>query len=502
MAQQHLEPPTNYQGRAHGDALAGYLRAQATEFLRCPLRQHRENGSDAGTTARAKPRTESRAESRDGSRAGENGSGESVDAARALRRSARRISGTLHAFRPLLDAEWSEGMRPELAWLSGRFPWPVNTPTQARLERLIGALNRLSGRGRLPAQAAQDAGAPAKGSLTVGAAKAGALLDRQLTLARTRAHSAALQALGSSRFHAVADSVAVLASEVPLTPAAATADLRPLAAAASDRLTDAVAALPLVTAGHPYNAEALVHGLSADTAPHPQDAPWHQVRLLLRLHRYACEVLYGEDAPIDVRLLRAGQALNRHRDAAEGAGAAASAAAPRASPRPPRTRSACSTPTSGTRWRRRGSRSSRTGRRKPCAPREGGLMTEDTFKAVRRRSSCGAARHSAVSWRYVSSTGRSTTTGRIRRASSNAARNRSRGHCGRSGRRRGTPPVPGTALPTLRYPLARPPQGGPLLGCRGDGRPLHSERRGSTASCGSPRGGPRPSDPAQGRRSG
>ncbi|NEC29875.1 hypothetical protein G3I20_25635, partial [Streptomyces sp. SID8111] len=58
-----------------------------------------------------------------------------------------------------------------------------------------------------------------------------------------------------------------------------------------DRLTDAVAALPLVTAGSPYNAAALIHGLSPDPAPHPQDAPWHQVRLLLRLHRYAREVL-------------------------------------------------------------------------------------------------------------------------------------------------------------------------------------------------------------------
>lgn len=221
-------------------------------------------------------------------------------------------------------------MRPELAWLSGTLA--REHAYAARLERLLGALNRLSGASGFPTQAGGQ-GATPKAHLTVGAAKAGALLDRQLTLARTRAHSAALQALGSSRFHAVADSVAVLASEVPLTPAATTADLRPLAAAATDRLTDAVTALPLVTAGHPYNAEALVHGLSADTAPHPQDAPWHQVRLLLRLHRYACEVLYGEDAPADVRLLAAGQALNRHRDAAEAASAAASAArTPRIAP--------------------------------------------------------------------------------------------------------------------------------------------------------------------------
>lgn len=174
---------------------------------------------------------------------------------------------------------------------------------------------------------------PERGNLTVGAAKAGALLERQLTLARTRAHSSALQAIGSSRFHAVADNIAVLASEVPLTPAAATADLRPLAGAAEERLTDAVAALPLVTAGNPYNAEALIHGLSPDPAPHPQDAPWHQVRLLLRLHRYAREVLHGDSAPVDVRLLASGQALNRHRDASEAAAAAAQAArTPRIAP--------------------------------------------------------------------------------------------------------------------------------------------------------------------------
>ncbi|WP_405584844.1 CHAD domain-containing protein [Streptomyces sp. NBC_01092] len=348
MAQQHLDPTDPTARAVSGDALACYLRAQATEFLRA-LRLHRETGGDAGGPARAKARV------------GDNGSQEAVDAARALRRSARRISASLHTFRPLLDADWSEAIRPELAWLSGTLA--MEHAYAARLERLLLALHRLSGAAVLPAQAgvigmpgeaegtaggrgapqkaaAGDTGppphpaaAPERGNLTVGAAKAGALLERQLTLARTRAHSSALQALGSSRFHAVADSIAVLASEVPLTPAAPTADLRPLAAAAEERLTDAVAALPLVTAGHPYNAEALIHGLSPDPAPHPQDAPWHQVRLLLRLHRYAREVLHGDSAQVDVRLLAAGQALNRHRDASEAAAAAAQAArTPRIAP--------------------------------------------------------------------------------------------------------------------------------------------------------------------------
>ncbi|MFC9289738.1 CHAD domain-containing protein [Streptomyces sp. NPDC057052] len=334
MAQRHHDLTDSTAGRAAppvtGEVLAGYLRGQATEFLRA-LRLHRETGG------------------------GQNGPGggpaDAVDAARALRRSARRISGSLHTFRPLLDPGWSEEIRPELAWVSGTLA--LEHACASRLERLLLALQRLSGATVIPPQAlASGTGAatvtavpvagsrkaappraagtaPDRGNLTVGAARAGALLDRQLTLARTRAHSTALQALGSSRFHAVADKVAVLASEVPLAPHAATADPRPLAAAAEERLADAVAALPLVTAGHPYNAEALIHGLSPDPAPHPQDAPWHQVRLLLRLHRYALEVLHGDDG----RLLSAGQALDRHRDASEAAAAAAHAArTPRIAP--------------------------------------------------------------------------------------------------------------------------------------------------------------------------
>lgn len=383
MAQRHLDPtqpaatappaphPANTavpgdagtadRAGADTDALVGYLRAQATEFLRA-LRRHRESGTGPGPGAEAT-----------GAHGGPDRAAppaDDVDAARALRRAARRISATLHTFQPLLDADWAEELRPELAWLSGTLA--MEHAYASRLERLLQALHRLSGSTAFPAprpvgRAAVTAAAPPaaspvpatahpasanRGNLTVGAAKAGALLDRQLTLARTRAHSAALQCLGSSRFHAVADKVALLASEVPLSsagrgaasapgPDAAPVDLGPLATAARERLTDAVAALPLVTAGSPYNAEALVHGLSPDPAPHPQDAPWHQVRLLLRLHRYALEALAGAEAgsagaadgSVDVRLLAAGEALNRHRDAAEAAAAAAQAArTPRIAP--------------------------------------------------------------------------------------------------------------------------------------------------------------------------
>lgn len=360
-------------GRTAEEVLAGYLHQQSAEFLRS-LRLHRESGSDA------------------------EGAGE---AARQLRRAARRISATLHTFRPLTEEVWADQLTAELGWLSGALA--REQACAARRERLMTALQRLTGRterndradrkdradrgdrnGRGDRQGRPDRGkrgdrttagstagtatgvatgaargtatGPATGAATgpaaltatssatsaaasatdpdpdgalaAGAARAGALLDRQLTLARTRAHTAALQALGSSRFHAVADSVAVLASEAPLarktTELTAAEALPPLAEQAHRRLAEAVAALPLSRAGYPYNAAALA-------ADQRQDAPWHQVRLLVRLSRYAREVLAPEYA--DFRLAEAGRALEWHRDAAEAAAAAAAAArTPRIAP--------------------------------------------------------------------------------------------------------------------------------------------------------------------------
>lgn len=289
----HLSAAT---GVTAGEVIAPYLQARAADFLRA-LRLHTESGADTAG---------------------------SEEAARSLRAAARRISGTLHTFRPLLDAPWADQLRTELAWLSGTLA--QEHACTSRLVRLVDALSRLSsGSGPVPAARGVTDGP----GLTVGAARAGALLERRLTLARTRAHSAALQALGSSRFHAVADAVALLASEVPLGPAGAAPAIEVLdapAAAVERRLAEAVAGLPLARAAHPYNADALA--LAAGEA---QDAPWHQTRLLLRLHRYACEVLHGTDP--DPALFESGRALDRHRDASEAATAAATAArTPRIAP--------------------------------------------------------------------------------------------------------------------------------------------------------------------------
>ncbi|WP_438313224.1 CHAD domain-containing protein [Streptomyces sp. HUAS TT3] len=270
-------------GGSAGDVLGAYLRAQATAFLR-GLRLHEECGADAADGA---------------------------DAARSLRGAARRISGSLATFRTVTDSSWADGLRGELAWLASTLA--DEHAYAARLTRLLDALHRLSGSPEVPA----PRGTP--GALTVGSARAAALLERRLTLARTRAHSATLHALGSSRFHAVADAVAVLASEVPLDVIAARGRVEhvlvPLAEVTRTRLTAAVDALPSSAEVHPYLPD--------------HDGLWHEVGRLLRIHRYAREVL-GEDV---ARLATAGEALDRHLDAAEAAAASAAAArTPRIAP--------------------------------------------------------------------------------------------------------------------------------------------------------------------------
>ncbi|WP_373562733.1 CHAD domain-containing protein, partial [Streptomyces sp. sk226] len=122
-------------------ALAPYLRGQAADFLRS-LRLHHEYSAPAD--------------------AGGHGAAE---AARALRRAARRIGGSLHTFRAALDPHWADQLRGELAWLTG-----VLAREHAyanRLARLVDALHLLSGP-TLPAArgaraAGEAAGADAQG---------------------------------------------------------------------------------------------------------------------------------------------------------------------------------------------------------------------------------------------------------------------------------------------------------------------------------------------------
>nr|WP_127360012.1 CHAD domain-containing protein [Actinacidiphila soli] len=294
-----------------GDVLAAYLREQATTFLRA-LTQSTQGEGDTDPDA--------------------------PDAGHQLRRSARRIGSALHTYGSLTDPAWADPLRAELGWLSSTLA--REHQYSGRLARLLTALHRLSAEEEMiedEAAALVPAQTPGGGGpLAVGAARAGALLERQLSLARTRAHSAALQAMGSSRFHAVADAVAVLASEVPLAAAAGApaGELLPaLTGHAHARLAEAVGSLPLPRAGHPYNGDALRSSLAAELSAERQDAPWHRVRILLRLSRYAREVFPQADGEPESRPAALARVLEQHREAAEAAAAVTSAArTPRIAP--------------------------------------------------------------------------------------------------------------------------------------------------------------------------
>ncbi|MEZ0094577.1 CHAD domain-containing protein [Streptacidiphilus sp. EB129] len=277
----------------------------------------------------------------------------------------RRVSATLHTFDALLDPGWARELREELGRLTGILG--QERAHDRRLARLLASLDSLTCTGATSATAAA-ATAPATGtpaptaaaltaeqtgtdrggeSATVprpraaegllaghpGAPKARALLERQLTLARSRAHTTALQELGSARFHALADRMTLLISDLPLRDPGDTAPaeaLLPYAAEAARSLASAVAELPLQRAAAPYNGDAL-HDPG-------DDLPWRRIRVLVQHTQYALEVCAGQLGPRTSQsatgaLADLARVLGRHRDAADAAEAAALAArTPRITP--------------------------------------------------------------------------------------------------------------------------------------------------------------------------
>ncbi len=360
VAQRHPDP---------ADVLARHLRARATEFLRA-LRLNR---------GAATPE-------------------DSAEAARALRRAARRISAGLYTFQPALDPAWSQRLGPELAWVSGTLSQEDACTT--RLTRLQDALHHLSG------PAAPTPPRPA------GQCPALPVCPFPPTPPRRRrpgprppcpAPRPPPARPGPSPPH-------------PAAPPPRPPPFRPRTAGApSHRVPKADPAPPPAAFPWPWAPPKPPLSWSGSspspgrgrtpprcrrsgprgstpspirwpcwpvrcrwragprisscgrsprprgsgswtpwprcrwsprgvrttrrrwctachpTRPAPAGRPWHQVRLLLRLHRYAQEVL-DPAAGGDPRLRAAGEALDRHRDAAEAAAAAQAARTPRIAP--------------------------------------------------------------------------------------------------------------------------------------------------------------------------
>jgi hypothetical protein len=295
-----------------GEVLTGYLTRQAGAFLR------------------ALPQAVGEAASRPGSLPA------SAAGADDLLRAVRRIGGALHTFGAVLDDGWARDVRSELRWLLDLLA--TEPGYRGRSLRLLAAVDSLSDTADAPGMLAGHAGAP----------KARALLERQLTLSRTRAHTALLQELRSARMHALADRMTLLVGDVPLLagPAARSGDeLRAAAASAFGALQAAVERLPLARAAEPYGGDGLRRLASVPAArseaqgPPPDaeavlaadDEPWHRARVLVKRARYAlevCEESTGADGLGELDAI-----LGRHHEAADAAVTAAAAArTPRITP--------------------------------------------------------------------------------------------------------------------------------------------------------------------------
>ncbi|MER5637371.1 CHAD domain-containing protein [Kitasatospora sp. NPDC002227] len=296
-----------------GELLSGHLTAQAGVFLR------------------ALPQAVGEAGARPGERAASGAAGTAE-----LLRCVRRIGGALHTFGAAFEPAWAQETRAELRWLLDLL---AQEPALVRRgERLLAAVDSLS---------ETDPGGPGMLAGHAGAPKARALLERQLTLARTRAHSALLQELRSARLHALADRMTLLAGETPLVPgvrAQRAGVLLPQAAAALAALGAGVELLPLLRSATPYGGEGL-HRLGLRPALVPQargaeprdgdavvaadDAPWLRVRILVKRARYALDVCGAPSAELD----EADGTLARHQEAADAAVTVATAArTPRITP--------------------------------------------------------------------------------------------------------------------------------------------------------------------------
>jgi len=208
------------------------------------------------------------------------------DSVHQMRVSARRLRSGLRVFRPLLDREWADALRDELAWVAGELG--DYRDTEVLLERLEAHLDLL------PEEVDREA--------------ARVHIETVLTLRLAAARDRALAMLGSKRYHDLHVRL-VHASADPVTTAEAD-------------LPGRTVVPPLVEGAWKKLAKQATR-LLADERNLPGGAPdeeWHQTRISAKKARYAAEAaapVFGEDAAaFGKQLSRVTEVLGEHQDAA------------------------------------------------------------------------------------------------------------------------------------------------------------------------------------------
>lgn len=199
------------------------------------------------------------------------------DSVHQVRVAARRLRSGLRVFRPLLDADWADNLRVELAWAA-------TSLGEARDAEVLQA--------RLDAHASLlDAGE---------ASAVRSLIDPALAQRRRDAEIAARAAMSTSRYRALLVALVAAVNDPHLTDAARAScedALPPLVAAAWKRLKKEV----------------------ADLRPESEATPWHETRITAKKARYAVEAVapvFGKRVGAWVEELKeVTETLGNHQDA-------------------------------------------------------------------------------------------------------------------------------------------------------------------------------------------
>jgi inorganic triphosphatase YgiF len=220
------------------------------------------------------------------------------DAVHQVRVAARRLRSGLKVFGPLVETEWAQGLRSELAWVAGELGELRDREVlEARLLRDLAALPATS------PDAAADDGAGIAGVNRTDArdvAAAMSVVRHSFDDERARAQAEVDAAMNSPRFVALLEALVEAANAPQLTPAAEQTcqeALPPLVKKAWKRLAREANALEL----------------------DGTDDSWHEVRISGKRARYAVDALvpvFGEFArDFAKNLERVTELLGEHQDA-------------------------------------------------------------------------------------------------------------------------------------------------------------------------------------------